>query len=71
VKFSCFFSYKEIEERWRKLMYGEKSSLVAQNAISALHPYVKARIYYESLFSPEEDKIIGSVKVVSVGVGQK
>jgi len=64
VKFSCYFSYKEIEDRWRKLIYGEKSSLVAQNAISALHPQVKAMIYAEALFSPEEENLISSVKNV-------
>lgn len=46
-------------------MYGEKSSLVSQNAISALHPNVKALIYSESLFSPEEEKLISTVKNVS------
>lgn len=64
VKFSCYFTYREIEERWRKILYNEKAGLVSQNAILALHPDVKAKIYHDSLFSPEEDKLIAVIKVV-------
>jgi len=46
-------------------MYGDKASLVSQNAINGLHPYVKAKIYYECLFSAEEEKLISSIEAVS------
>lgn len=66
VKFSCYFTYKEIEERWRKLLFTDKASLVSQNAIIALHPDVKAKIYHDSLFSPDEEKAISAIKVVKI-----
>ena len=62
MKFSCPYSYDDIEERWRNLLYNKKISLVAQTAISNLHPLVKAKIYSKALFSPAESNLVAAVR---------
>ncbi|XP_033126359.1 microspherule protein 1-like [Anneissia japonica] len=61
VKFSCHFTPKEVEERWYSLLYDPAVSKVAQQAMAALHPDIKATVLSKALFSVAEEKLLGTV----------
>ncbi|CAD5111271.1 DgyrCDS593 [Dimorphilus gyrociliatus] len=61
VKFSCQFSYREIQERWYLLLYDQKLSKVAVNAMKQLHPELVQSIMAKTLFSDKEEKLLSVI----------
>uniref|UniRef100_A0A336LJD3 CSON006037 protein n=1 Tax=Culicoides sonorensis TaxID=179676 RepID=A0A336LJD3_CULSO len=61
TKFSCRFTFEEISNRWTTLMYDQKISGLAIDAIRNLHPEMIEKINRNVLFSPNEEEILGTV----------
>jgi len=61
VKFSCRFTLREIQERWYALLYYPVLSKLATSAIKQLHPDVIAAVQSRTLFSKEEETILGKI----------
>lgn len=61
VKFSCRFTLKEIQERWFALLYDPIISKLAMQAIKQLHPDVISSVQSKTLFSKEEENLLGTV----------
>ncbi|ODM99614.1 Microspherule protein 1, partial [Orchesella cincta] len=67
TKFSCFYTSDQIAHRWETLMYDDKAGVLAQNAITNLHPHTKAQIQTEALFSDEEEDLLRTIKYTTSG----
>ena len=61
VKFSCKFSYQEIEDRWYALLYCAPIERVAMAAMRQLPRDVVAQIHAKTLFSNEEEELLKTI----------
>ncbi|XP_076088814.1 microspherule protein 1-like [Mytilus galloprovincialis] len=61
IKFSCRFTLKEIQERWFALLYDPIISKLGMQAIKQLHPDIISSVQSKTLFSKEEEKLLGTV----------
>ncbi|XP_070187685.1 microspherule protein 1-like isoform X2 [Littorina saxatilis] len=61
VKFSCHFTYKEIQERWYALLYDPLISKLAMQAMKQLHPETVTSIQGKSLFSQDEENLLAKI----------
>lgn len=61
VKFSCKFSYQELEDRWYALLYCAPIERVAMAAMRQLPRDVVAQIHAKTLFSNEEEELLKTV----------
>lgn len=64
VKFSCRFSFQDIEDRWFALLYCAPIQRVAMAAMRQLNPDVVAQIHSKTLFSCEEEELLKTITVV-------
>lgn len=64
VKFSCKFSYQEIEDRWFALLYCAPIQRVAMAALRQLNPDIVAQIHIKSPFSAEEEELLKTICVI-------
>lgn len=64
VKFSCRFTFQEIQQRWQALLYDPIVSKIAVAAIRNLHPDMIAAVQAKALFSKAEEDLLGSIKSV-------
>lgn len=62
VKFSCKFSYSDIENRWRSLLYNVDVKSIALAAIRQLHPDVVTLIESKALFSNAEEDLLKNLE---------
>ena len=62
IKFSCHFTYNEVQTRWQALMYKSTISKLALQAIKNLHPEVVLSIQRRALLSPQERELLGTIK---------
>ncbi|KAL0278144.1 UNVERIFIED_CONTAM: hypothetical protein PYX00_000051 [Menopon gallinae] len=62
VKFSCRFTFQEIQQRWQALLYDPIVSKVAVAAIRNLHPDMIAAVQGRALFSKAEEDLLGTIK---------
>lgn len=65
VKFSCRFTFQEIQQRWQALLYDPIVSRVALAAIRNLHPDMVSAVQARALYSKAEEDLLGTVKSVS------
>lgn len=65
VKFSCRFTFQEIQQRWQALLYDPIVSKIAVAAIRNLHPDMIAAVQAKALFSKAEEDLLGTIKSVS------
>jgi len=61
VKFSCKFSYQEIEDRWYALLYCAPIERVAMAAMRQLPRDVVAQIHAKTLFAREEEELLKTI----------
>lgn len=66
TKFSCKFTVQEIQQRWYALLYDQAVSRVAVSAMRNLHPDMIAAVQDKALWSQQEEKILSTIKSVSV-----
>ena len=66
IKFTCHFTLNEVQERWNALMYEPIISKMAMQAIKNLHPEVVLGVQRKTLFSKQEQDILGTIKATSV-----
>jgi len=62
TKFSCHFTYSEIQTRWQALMYKPIISKLALQAIKNLHPEVVLGVQRKTLLSPQEIQLLSTIK---------
>ena len=62
IKFSCHFTYNEVQTRWQALMYKSTISKLALQAIKNLHPEVVLSIQRRALLSSQERELLGTIK---------
>lgn len=67
IKFSCHFTYNEIQTRWQALLYKPVISKLALQAIKNLHPEVVLSIQRKTLLSAQEREILSTIKSTQVG----
>jgi len=65
TKFSCHFTYSEIQTRWQALMYKPILSKLALQAIKNLHPEVVLGVQRKTLLSPKEKELLSTIKSTS------
>uniref|UniRef100_A0ABD2XJK0 Microspherule protein 1 n=1 Tax=Trichogramma kaykai TaxID=54128 RepID=A0ABD2XJK0_9HYME len=65
TKFSCRFTLQEIQQRWYALLYDSAVSRVAVQAMRNLHPELIANIQARTLYSKQEEDLLGTIKAVS------
>lgn len=65
MKFSCRFTFQEIQQRWQALLYDPIVSKIAVAAIRNLHPDMIAAVQAKALFSKAEEDLLSSIKSVS------
>ena len=63
VKFSCKFSFQEVEDRWYALLYCAPIQRVAMAAMRQLPPDVVAQIHAKTLFSKEEEELLKTITI--------
>lgn len=63
VKFSCRFSFQEIEDRWCALLYCAPIQRVAMAAMRQLPQDVVALIHTKALFSKEEEELLKTITI--------
>ena len=63
VKFSCKFSYQEVEDRWYALLYYAPIQRVAIAAMRQLPADVVAQIHAKALFSKEEEELLKTITI--------
>lgn len=68
VKFSYLFSFQEIEQRWKSLLYDPAISSVALSAIEKLHPETVAKIESKVLFSIDEENLLATIRSVCLAI---
>lgn len=61
VKFSCNFTLREIEERWYALLYDPAISKLALSAMYQLHPDIIDSVQAKTLFTKDEETLLGSI----------
>ena len=65
TKFSCHFTYSEVQTRWQALMYKPIISKLALQAIKNLHPEVVLGVQKKTLLSPKEKELLSTIKSTS------
>lgn len=63
VKFSCKFSFQEIEDRWYALLYCAPIQRVAMAAMRQLTPDIVALTHANCLYSKEEEDLLKTISV--------
>uniref|UniRef100_A0A6G1SEW9 Microspherule protein 1 n=1 Tax=Aceria tosichella TaxID=561515 RepID=A0A6G1SEW9_9ACAR len=63
VKFSCKFSFQEVEERWYALLYCAPIQRVAMAAMRQLPSDIVALIHAKTLFSREEEELLATITI--------
>lgn len=63
VKFSCKFSFQEVEDRWYALLYCAPIQRVAMAAMRQLPQDVVAQIHAKTLFSKEEEELLKTITI--------
>nr|CAB3263704.1 microspherule protein 1-like [Phallusia mammillata] len=61
VKFSCFFSLEEIQERWYALLYDPVISGLAKQAMKSLPQELARAAHAKALYSKNEEKILAKI----------
>lgn len=64
VKFSCKFTFQEMQNRWYSLLYDEAISRIAVAAMRNLHPEVVESVHAKALYTAQEEELLGTVKSV-------
>uniref|UniRef100_A0A834R1R3 Microspherule protein 1 n=2 Tax=Sarcoptes scabiei TaxID=52283 RepID=A0A834R1R3_SARSC len=62
VKFSCKFSYEDVEARWRLLLYNKNVKIISMAAIRQLHSDVITQIQSKALFSEAEESLLKKIE---------
>ncbi|KAJ6218300.1 hypothetical protein RDWZM_009457 [Blomia tropicalis] len=62
VKFSCQFSYSDIEARWHALLYDQNVKNLALAATRQLHPDVVSLIKSKALFNDAEESLLRNIE---------
>lgn len=62
VKFSCKFSYQEIESRWNALLYDQNTKSLSLAAIRQLHSDIFNLIQSKALFSDAEEALLMKIE---------
>ena len=62
IKFSCHFTYSEVQTRWQALMFKSTISKLALQAIKNLHLEVVLSIQRRALLSAQERDLLGTIK---------
>lgn len=65
VNFSCRFTLQEVEERWYALLYSQRVSQLAIEAMRGLHPGVVTMALNNALWSQEEEAVLARIPNVS------
>ncbi|XP_011496972.1 PREDICTED: microspherule protein 1 [Ceratosolen solmsi marchali] len=65
TKFSCRFTLQEIQQRWYALLYDSAVSRIAVQAMRNLHPELIASIQSRTLYSKNEEDLLGTIKSIS------
>lgn len=65
TKFSCKFTYAEIQARWFSLLYEPAISRIAMTGMRNLHPELVKSVQRRALFSEQEEEILAAIKSVS------
>lgn len=63
VKFSCKFSFQEVEDRWEALLYCAPIQRVAMAAMRQLPPDIAAQIHVKTPFSKDEEELLKTITV--------
>jgi len=61
VKFSCYFTLEEVQERWYALLYDPVISGLARQAMKALPKEVVQAVHALALYSKDEEKILAEI----------
>lgn len=64
TKFSCKFSFPELQARWFSLLYEPAISRIAMTGMRNLHPELVKSVQRRALFSEQEEEILSSIKSV-------
>ncbi|XP_031618464.1 microspherule protein 1 [Contarinia nasturtii] len=62
VKFSCKFTFQEMQNRWYSLLYDEPISRIAVAAMRNLHPEVVESVHAKALYTTQEEELLGTIK---------
>lgn len=66
VKFSCKFTFQEMQNRWYSLLYDEPISRIAVAAMRNLHPEVVESVHAKALYTTQEEELLGTIKSSAV-----
>jgi len=66
VKFSCRFTFAEVQGRFWALMYDPAVNRVAMAAMRNLHPEMIAAVKHKALFSSAEEILLARIPAVSL-----
>ncbi|CAH8846910.1 unnamed protein product [Trichobilharzia szidati] len=66
VRFAVHYTEKEIEARWRDLLFDPIVSSTALKAIEKLPPFIKAQLDRQIPFTSQEDNIIAQISFLDV-----
>ena len=62
IKFSCKFSYQELQNRWYSLLYDESISRIAVTAMRNLHPEMVESVQSKALYTKVEEELLCTIR---------
>lgn len=62
IKFSCKFTYQELQNRWYSLLYDESISRIAVTAMRNLHPEMVESVQSKALYTKVEEELLCTIR---------